>query len=202
MRGILETLRALGPLGVFVLAILDSAGVPIVGGVDALLIWVTVTNPGVAYWAAGMAVAGSVIGSLILFSLARKGGQAYLNRYTLSSRGARLKTWFLEYGLLTVFVPAVIPIVPMPLKVFVLSAGALRVNPVVFAGVMCCGRFIRYFTIAWLGLQLGDATIPYLRNHIWQLVGIAVFLFVSLYFTIRRFDGRRKLRNQAATGLD
>lgn len=197
MKGILESLRALGPIGVFVLAILDSAGVPVVGGVDALLIWVTVTNPGAAYLAAGMAVLGSVVGSLVLFLLARKGGEAYLDRYTLSSRGARFKAWFLEYGLLTVFVPAVVPIVPMPLKVFVLSAGALRVNPVVFGAVMLCARGIRYFTIAWLGLRLGNDTVPYLRHHLWQLVAFALLLFASLYYLVRHFDRRRKLGGDA-----
>ena len=193
MKGILETLRALGPAGVLVLAMLDSAGVPVVGGVDALLIWVTVTNRSAAYPAAGLAVIGSVVGSLFLFSLARKGGEAYLERYTLSPRGAHFKAWFLEYGLLTIFVPAVVPIVPMPLKVFVLSAGALRVRPVVFAAVMLAARTIRYFTIAWLGRQLGDGTIPYLRHHIWQLVGLTGFLFLSLYLALRYFHRRNKL---------
>ncbi len=46
-----------------------------------------------AYWAAAAAIAGSLIGSLFLFFVARKGGEAYLHRHTFSparSQTARL----------------------------------------------------------------------------------------------------------------
>jgi membrane protein YqaA with SNARE-associated domain len=190
-----EWLVALGPVGVFILAILDSAGVPVVGGVDALLILITVTNPSAAYLAAAVAVAGSVIGSLVLFLIARKGGEAYLERYTVSRRGLRFKAWFLEYGLVTVFVPAVVPIVPMPMKVFVLSAGALGVSIWIFSAVLVVARSIRYFVIAWMGLRLGNQTLPYLGHHIGQLAALAVGLFAGLYVLIMLLDRRRKLRS-------
>lgn len=194
MRHFVETLRALGPLGVLLLAILDCAGIPVVGGVDALVVFVSIATPAQAYPAAGMAVLGSIIGSLFLFVIARKGGEAYLDKYTSTPKGARLKRWFLEYGLLTIFVPAGVPIIPMPLKVFILSAGALGVSPIVFTLVLLLARVIRYYTIAYLSLQLGGQTLPYLRHHIWHLLGIAVSLFVTLYLAIRVLDRRRKLR--------
>jgi len=46
------------------LAIADSAGVPIVGGVDALLIAIAVSRPRLAYISAICAIIGSLIGSL------------------------------------------------------------------------------------------------------------------------------------------
>ncbi len=187
-----EILGALGPLGVLILAVLDSAGVPVVGGVDALMIWISVSNPGVAYSAAGCAVLGSVIGSLFLFFIARKGGEAYLHKYT-SARALRFKAWFLEYGMLTVFVPAAIPIIPMPVKIFVLSAGALGINTWMFTAVLLLGRLMRYFAIAWLGLRLGSDTLPYLRQHVWQLSFMAVGLFAVLYLLIHLLDRRRKI---------
>ena len=77
MKHFLEMLRDLGPAGLFVLAILDSAGIPVVSGVDALLIWISIAKPESAYAAAGMALLGSVIGSLGLFFIARKLGAAH-----------------------------------------------------------------------------------------------------------------------------
>ncbi len=194
MKHWLEALRDLGPAGVFVLAVLDSAGIPVVSGVDALLVWICIAKPESACAAAGMALLGSLVGSLVLFSIARKGGEVYLNRYTQSPRGARLRRWFLEYGLLTIFVPALIPI-PMPLKIFVLSAGALRVSPLVFTLVLLGARVPRYFGLAWLGLQLGSDTLPYLAHHVWQMVGMAAGLFIILYLLIKYVDRRRKLRD-------
>ena len=187
------TLVAWGPLGVFVLAILDSAGVPLVSSVDGLVILLAVQSPGSAYITAALAVVGSLIGSLILFWIARRGGEAYFEHHSQTRRGARMKGWFLEYGLLTVFVPALVPI-PMPMKLFVVAAGAFEVNPLVFAGVLTIARVPRYFALAWLGKKLGPDTLPYLRHHVWQLLAFSVFLFFVLYLVIKFIDRRRKLR--------
>jgi membrane protein YqaA with SNARE-associated domain len=183
-------LVAWGPAGVFLLAILDSTGVPLVGGVDALVVVVAAANHSAAWMAAGAAVMGSLIGSLVLFYIARKGGEAYLAKYTASGRGAQFRRWFERYGLITVFVPAAVPI-PMPMKVFVLSAGAMEVNPAWFAAVLLLARIPRYFAIAWLGTRLGEQTLPYLKAHIWGLVGIAVALCVVLVVAVRVMERRK-----------
>ena len=80
VRSIGGTLALWGPWGILLLAILDSAGIPLVGGVDALLVLMGAKNPRMAYLAAALAVAGSLAGNLFLFYLARKGGEAYLDR--------------------------------------------------------------------------------------------------------------------------
>ena len=180
-----------GPAGVFFLGLLDSTGVPMVGGVDALIVLIAVTNHEQAYLAAGAAIAGSLIGSLILFLIARKGGEEYHRRHTSSPRGAKLRAWFHEYGLLTVFVPAFVPIIPLPLKIFIISAGALEESPVTFSFVLLAARIPRYVFLAWLGSRLGADTIPYLRQHIWGLVLLAIALFVILYFGVRTVHNYR-----------
>jgi hypothetical protein len=81
-------LASWGPGGVLLLAILDSGGIPLVGGVDGLVVFVSALDHSQAYWAAASAIAGSFIGSFFLYYLARKGGEAYLHRHTLSARGA------------------------------------------------------------------------------------------------------------------
>ncbi len=174
----------------FLLAVLDSAGIPMVAGVDALIVYLAYRNPAGAWLSASAAVVGSVGGSLFLFHLARKGGERYLARYTSSWRGARLREWFVRYGMLTVVVPALLPI-PMPLKIFVLSAGALGVHPLVFAGVLGAARLVRYFGLAWLGMHLGQQTLPYLKSHVVELLLIAVALFAVLFLIVRQFGPKR-----------
>src|ERR1700721_2446225 len=137
-----------------------------VGGVAALIVLVAVMNRSQAYLAAASAIAGSLAGSLILFLIARKGGEEYHRRHTSSARGARLQAWFHEYGLLTVFVPAFVPIIPLPLKIFIISAGALEESPVTFSLVLLAARVPRYLFLAWLGSRLGQHTPPYPRPHI------------------------------------
>jgi membrane protein YqaA with SNARE-associated domain len=162
-----------------------------VGGVDALIVLIAVTDHGQAYLAACAAIAGSLIGSLILFLIARKGGEEYHRHHTSSPRGEKLRAWFHEYGLLTVFVPAFIPIIPLPLKIFIISAGALEESPITFSLVLLAARTPRYLFLAWLGSRLGSDTIPYLRHHIVQLILFATVLFVSLYFGVRTIHNYR-----------
>jgi membrane protein YqaA with SNARE-associated domain len=184
-----------GPWGVLLLAIFDSGGIPMVGGVDALVVAVAAMDHSQAYWAATAAIVGSLMGSLFLFYIARKGGEAYLHRHTLSARGAHLRAWFLEYGLLTVFVPAFVPVIPLPVKIFILSAGALGVSPVTFILVLLAARIPRYVFLAWLGTRLGKETLPYLQQHLWELIVLAAALFVILYYGITWLHQRRIQRS-------
>lgn len=184
-------LASWGPGGVLLLAILDSGGIPLVGGVDGLVVFVSALDHSQAYWAAASAIAGSFIGSFFLYYLARKGGEAYLHRHTLSARGQHLRAWFQEYGLLTVFVPAFVPVIPLPVKIFILSAGALGVRPLTFTLVLIAARIPRYVFLAWLGTRLGADTLPYLRHHLWEFILLAAVLFVILYFLITELHNRK-----------
>ena len=161
-----------------------------IGGVDAIIVLIAVVDHAQAYSAAVAAVAGSLLGSLILFWIARKGGEAYLHRHAVSPREARFRAWFHEYGLLTVFVPALVPI-PLPMKIFVISAGALEESPVSFSLVLLLARVPRYLFLAWLGTRLGRQTVPYLQHHFWQLTLLALALFFSLYLLIRYVHDHR-----------
>ncbi|MBV9771540.1 MAG: VTT domain-containing protein [Bryobacterales bacterium] len=156
-----------------------------IGGVDALIVLIAIVSRSQAYLAAITAIAGSYTGSFVLFLIARKGGEEYHRRHTSSPRGAKLRDWFHEYGLLTVFVPAFVPIIPLPLKIFIILAGAMGERPLTFSTVFLAARIPRYLFLAWLGTRLGSDTLPFLRTHIWQLVLLACALFIALYFMIR-----------------
>jgi uncharacterized membrane protein YdjX (TVP38/TMEM64 family) len=108
-----------------------------------------------------------------------------------------LRAWFHEYGLLTVFVPAFVPIIPLPLKIFIISAGALEESPVTFSIVLLAARVPRYLFLAWLGSRLGAGTLPYLRQHIWQLVLLTCALFVVLYTGVRVIHDRRLTKSHS-----
>ena len=187
MKGFLNTLVSWGPAGVFLLAIADSVGVPSPGGMDVALLLFTIMRPDRAWQCAVCAIAGSLIGSMILFYLARRGGERYLERYTSKGRGARFKTWFLRYGLITVFIPALV-IIPMPLKVFVICAGAMGVRPLPFLLVMAAARIPRYVGLAYLGRELGENSLSWLKTHAWYMAGAALLLFAILYLLARIAD--------------
>ena len=153
-----------GPYWLLLLSVLDSVGLPVIGGVDTLLVAIATNKPGQAYWAAGCAIVGSVVGSLILFSIARKGGEVLLAKHISGRTGARLHTWFQRYGLVTVFVPAISPF-PLPMKIPVFCAGALSVRLAYFAFVVLTARVIRYVALAYLGQRYGHLTAQFLLRH-------------------------------------
>lgn len=192
MSKLAAALIAWGPLGVMLIATLDSAGIPLPTGVDALLIAVAAVNPAKAYLAALLATIGSLAGNVFLYWLARKGGEAYLESHTQSKRAQRFSRWFRHYGLITVFIPTVVPIIPLPLKVFVLTAGATGISLRAFALTILAGRIPRFMAMAYLGSQLGRDSMAWLRGHVWALTAIAAWLFLILFGAVKYIDYRRR----------
>ena len=176
-------LVAFGPWGMLPLSFLDSVGIPVAGVLDALLIFLAVEDPARAYMSAALAVAGSTAGNMVLFYMARRGASRFLEQSSRPGRARRFRNWFQRYGLATVFVPALVPI-PLPLKAFVFSAGALGTRAGPFLAVTVLARIVRYFGEAWLGVTLRDKSAGYLKAHLWQLTGFAVALLAALYLII------------------
>lgn len=191
LKSIGDALIAFGPFGVFVIGLLDSLGVPLVGGVDALLIYLAVKTPQVAYLAAASATVGSIMGNLLLFRGARYGVKRFAGVEAPEGRRQKFRLWFQRYGLLTVFIPAVTPFVPLPLKVFVISAGAMHTSISRFLAVVLLARVIRYFGEAYLGIRLGEDARGFLTQNGWNITGIALALALVLVGLIRWYDRRR-----------
>lgn len=190
-----DVLVAWGPHGLFFLAILDSAGLPVVGGVDALVIAIATSDPTQAYLAAAFAIAGSLAGSLILFAIARKGGEVLLTKHISGRRGARLHLWFQRYGLITVFIPAISPL-PLPMKIPVFCAGALQVRISYFSAVVLSARVIRYFALAYLAQHYGHRTFQFLLSHGLLVAAIAIALAIAAIVGLRLYQ-----RHEAALGV-
>lgn len=179
-------LQTYGPMGVFALALLDSMGVPLPTATDFILLTIGMTSmdtPSVAYFSAFMALVGSLIGNIVLFQAVRQGRRMVTKE---EAAPGKFQRWFRQYGLLTVFVPAVVPIVPLPLKVFVISAGAFRTPFARFVAVITAARIIRYFGLAYLAMQLGADAEGFLRRNAWTMIGIAIVAAFAMYFAMRR----------------
>src|ERR1017187_10290393 len=181
-------LIAYGPAGILVLAFIDSAGIPVASGLDALVIPVAAKAPSRA---ASMGVLGSLIGNLGRFLGARAGARRFVKVAPLPGDKQRFREWFERYGLLTIFIPAMLPI-PLPLKVFVISAAVVGTPLRTFVFVIVLGRSIRYGGEAYLGVKLGEGSAQFLRAYTWHLVGGAVVLFAVLYALLMLTERRRR----------
>ena len=187
-------LIAYGPIGVCLLAVVDSMGIPLPAAMDAIIIAVAVKsarNPGHAWFTAFMGVIGSLAGNIALFQMARQGRKMLSRSEPSPGKRRRFQEWFQRYGLLTVFIPAVTPILPLPLKVFVISAGAFHTPFARFFVVIMVARVIRYFGEAYLGLRLGEDAEGFLRRNGWTMIGVVLAMALALFWMIRLNDRRR-----------
>jgi len=186
---ILAALVAYGPWGVFFIGLVDSVGVPLPATMDAMLILIAVKAPGTAYFAATMAVLGSMVGNLILFQAARYGVRRLVKAVPEPGKPQKFRRWFHQYGLLTVFVPAATPVLPLPLKAFVVSAGVLHTPLARFTAVVLLARILRYFGDTYLGIRLGLDAQGFLTRNAWTLVGLAILASAILYVVMRMVGG-------------
>lgn len=185
MKEFLEQIVSWGPLGVFLLSAFDSAGIPLPSMVDALIVAVVLHSPTLGMLTLAAAIAGSLVGNVALFTIARKGGQSYLDRLTTGRRGKRFRRWFDEYGLITVFIPAV-SVIPMPLKAFVACSAVLGVPLARFLSVITIARLIRYGFVTWLAVTFDFSNYEeiggFARENVWWFLLGSVALGLVFYF--------------------
>lgn len=196
LHSVTDLLISYGIWGLLLLSFLDSAGIPVPGGLDALLIFLSAKTPGYAYLGASVAVAGSMVGNVLLFMAARKGRRWTRKEEEVLAEGdpGKFELWFRRYGMITIFVPAVVPVIPLPLKVFVISAGAMRTRVSSFVTVILLARAVRYFGEAYLGIRLGQESMGWFKAHVWHMTGVALAFCVGVAVIIRWRDSRRALR--------
>ncbi len=171
-----------GP-GLFLIAFLDSSVLtfPVIN--DLLLIDLSIRNPVRMPYYAAMATIGSVSGCLLLYYLARKGGEAMFHKHA-GPRARHIHAWINRNGFVSILVTALLP-PPNPFKVFVIAAGALEMPVRSFVIGLLVARGFRFFGEGYLAVRYGDQAIPFLLTHKLEVAGITLLIAVTLYLASR-----------------
>jgi membrane protein YqaA with SNARE-associated domain len=171
------TLRHLGALGLFFLAILDSSPIPTFGGPDILIAILSAGHRNPWYEYAATATAGSVIGAYITFRLARHAGSAFLDRKFKKGKVSKFLKLFKQWGTGTLAASAAIPI-PSPTSLFFAAAGASDYPLGKFLAVVALSRGFRYSVIALVADLYGRHFVRALRHPAqywgWMLLFVAI----------------------------
>jgi membrane protein YqaA with SNARE-associated domain len=177
MRGFIAWIQAfalsIGGPGLFVIAFLDSSILSLPEINDILIVSMVLKHPHRLLYYGMLATLGSITGCLLLYWIGYKGGEALLRRRFSARRVERGLALFRQYGVVAVFVPAILP-PPAPFKIFVLLGGISRMNPWAFGCAIAAGRGIRYFGEGLLAIWYGEQTIVFLEEH-----GLTVALIVA-----------------------
>jgi membrane protein YqaA with SNARE-associated domain len=169
---------ALGAPGLFLISFLDSSILtfPVIN--DLLLIELSIERPVRMPLYAAMAMIGSVLGCLLLYYIAKKGGEAFFHRRA-GGRADAIRYWVERNGFGGMLVTALLP-PPVPFKPFVLAAAVFEVPVASFVSAIALARAIRYFGFGYLAIRYGNDAIPFLAQHkLGVAAGVIAFALVS-----------------------
>ncbi|HEU4386591.1 MAG TPA: VTT domain-containing protein, partial [Blastocatellia bacterium] len=187
-------LLTLGPLGVFAIALLDSAFVPLPSGPDLAVIAMSAIRPGAMILYAVAATAGSTAGCIVLYSIARKAGEKVLSKVPRDRRD-RIENLLGRYDVLALIVPAMLP-PPFPFKLFILSAGVFKLRMSRFVLAVFAGRLARFMIEGWLAVRYGEEAWLLILRHGWKFL-IGVVAAVGAWLIIR-FLRQRSIKSEEA----
>jgi membrane protein YqaA with SNARE-associated domain len=179
----------LGAPGLFLISFLDSSVLtfPIIN--DLLLIELSIQHPARMPLYALMAALGSVLGCVLLFFIAEKGGEALFHRHA-GDRAHAIRHWVVQNGFWGMLVAALLP-PPTPFKVFVVAAGVFEVRLASFTSAITLARLVRYFGIGFLAIRYGHDALPFLKLHKWS-VALAVMAVAVASYALSRLILRHR----------
>jgi len=184
----------LGAPGLLLISFLDSSFLtfPIIN--DGLLVELSINRPNRMPLYALMATLGSVLGCVLLFYVAEKGGEALFHKHA-GKRAQAIHNWVVHNGFWGMLFAALLP-PPTPFKVFVIAAGVFEIPLASFTAAVTIARLLRYFGIGFLAIRYGHEALSFLKQHLWVVSGAVILLAVASYGL-----SRLVLRHKPTAGL-
>lgn len=185
--------ESLGGPGLFVVAFVDSSFLTLPEVADILVVLFAIRSPADWPYFAAMTTAGSVSGSLALYLIGRKGGEALLRRRFHERHVDRGLAWYRRFGAWVLVVPATLP-PPTPFKLFVLLAGVAGVERRRFLAAVAIGRGVRYGGEAYLATLYGEQALRFIQENAftWAVPAVLVLVTaIAAWLLWRRFKARK-----------
>jgi membrane protein YqaA with SNARE-associated domain len=177
-----EYFIALGPFGLFTVALLDSTFVPLPSSADALMILLTTAHPRLMIVYALLATAGSTIGCVILYYISRRAGSRALRKFS-PAKQERVKELIDRYDVLSVLVASLMP-PPFPFKLFVITAGVFRFSITRFTIAIIGGRMFRFLLEGYLAIRYGAQAKQVLAKY-YPWIGLGLAILIVAFFVTR-----------------
>ena len=173
---VLPALLKWGVWGLGAVALLDSSSIPVpMDAIVAFYVWHDKRH----FWLYCLVAAvGSAIGGLLPYGLGRAGGELFLLKRIDRARFDRLRHRFQRQEFLAVMIPSMLP-PPTPWKIFIFASGVFEMRVADFLLAVLAGRFVRWFVLSILVLELGPGAVDLVAHHALALVLIVGVLAVG-----------------------
>ncbi len=189
LKSLQATLIGLGALGVLAIGFIDAASIPLPGGPDVVVMALSHANHSMMPLYVLAAVVGSTAGSLVLYFAARKGGETVLRKFSPEKR-ARVQDMLDRYDILAMLLASVLP-PPFPFKLFVLSAGAFKMQLWRFVAALVAGRGFRFLLEGWLAVKYGEQAADIFKHH-YPKIGLGVAAAIIVIYLFNNLLRRRR----------
>lgn len=181
MQNVMDFFNHYGDFGLFLWSFMESSFFPIPP--DILLIAMSLSNPTLALWYAGITTLASVIGGILGYAIGAKAGRPLLKRWVSEKQIEKINGLFQRYGGWAVGIAGFTPI---PYKVFTISAGVFGINMKVFIVASVLSRGARFFLEGIFIFYLGAKAKIFLENY-FEVITISVsVMLIVLFFLLRK----------------
>ncbi len=198
LAGLIEwvtsVIEAVGYEGIFILMVLESAGVPIPSEAVVTFAGFLSARGKLDFWLVVLdSTAANLVGSIILYYVGYYLGRPFIEKYGKYffldiTHVEWAEKWFEKYGSITVFIGRVTPAIRTYIS---LPAGMGKMNMPKFIVYTIAGSLIWNYFLAYVGILLGEnweVIIPYLDTIGIAAVVVALIIFVY-YLMIRKKEG-------------
>jgi membrane protein DedA with SNARE-associated domain len=196
---ITAVISAGGYAGIALLMAIESACIPLPSEIIMPFSGYLVSNGRFdLFWVATAGAVGCNIGSTLAYYVGVYGGRRAIGRWgrylLIDPKDLDLADrFFHKYGAATVFVSRLLPVV----RTFIaLPAGIAHMNPLKFQAYTFLGSWPWCFTLAYIGMKLGEAwnSDPTLKDalHRFDAVIVAALLAAAAWYVWRHVRGARR----------
>lgn len=193
---LLAFLIPLGIWGIAGLAVIDSALIPIPGGLDGVLAVYVKTNHSLFFVYCLVGAAAAALGSLVPFFIGRAGGELFLMKQIDRKRYEQLRDRFERQEFLAILIPSMGP-PPTPLKVIQFAAGVFEMKPAPFLVATFLGKLVQFLAwsllLIWFGPTILHSYKHLLHGHRRLILSAAAAAVLALvFYLVRKVFDRRK----------
>ncbi len=189
-------ISTLGYAGIVILMTIESAATPLPSEAIIPFAGYLVSTGRFSLFGVALAGAiGSVIGSVIVYAIARYGGRPLVEKYGKyifipHKSLAAADKFFSEHGISSLLIGRIVPVVRTYISI---PAGVAKANFWIFTITCFIGSFFWSLLLAWGGQMLGNdwhLVTPYAKIVSYCL--IAILLFLLIYWFLKQVQSRNK----------
>jgi len=173
-----------GSWALFILAFSESSFFPIPP--DVLLIALAVGKPEKALKFALICSVGSIVGGVVGYFIGWQFmavvGEKIVAFYGLTDKVAYIGSLYHQYDAWAVGIAGFTPI---PYKVFTITAGAFKINFLIFLLASAVSRSLRFFLVGWLIYLFGPRIQAFIDTYFNLLAIVFTILLIAGFFLIK-----------------